>query len=238
MLQSNYNAKGSSSSSAAVVVGSGAATVSTDVHGVLNEFANNTSLNCIPRIINARTMAARVFWSMVCIFAFLMFLWTSGNLLNQYYSYPKKVNVEIVQRPVTFPSVTVCNTDHLDMFVVERLEQFFTDNVSASGNSSSGAVEPWIEQFIQKYAKFAEHSVSFLNQPDRQSDKQLNYALFEVSSRLALAASVGPELSSKAGIRVKDYIINCRFMGENCAIEKTFIKVFDPFYFNCFTFQP
>lgn len=238
MLQSNYDAKGSSSSSTAVV-GSGAATVSTDVHGVLNEFANNTSLNCIPRIINARTMAARVFWSMVCIFAFLMFLWTSGNLLNQYYSYPKKVNVEIVQRPVTFPSVTVCNTDHLDMYVVERLEQFFTDNASASGNSSRASGEPWVEEFIQKYTKFADHSVVFLNlQPDRQPGKQLNYALFEVSSRLAMAASVGPELSSKAGIKIKDYIINCRFMGESCDIEKSFVKVFDPFYFNCFTFQP
>ena len=77
----------------------------------------------VPRIINARSLTARVFWSIVCIGAFLIFLWTGANLLNQYYSYPKKVNVEIVQRPVPFPSVTVCNTGHLSLLTVDRLEQ-------------------------------------------------------------------------------------------------------------------
>jgi len=59
----------------------------------------------VPRIINARSLPARVFWSVICVGAFGMFFWQSGILLDKYFSYPKKVNMEVVQQPVQ-----VCST--------------------------------------------------------------------------------------------------------------------------------
>jgi len=68
------------------------------VHEVLRDFASGTSLNGIPRIINARSARARVFWSVVFVGAFGMFLWTCSNLLNQYSSYPTKVGYYRIPR--------------------------------------------------------------------------------------------------------------------------------------------
>jgi len=58
----------------------------------LIEFAQTTSLHGVPRVISARSLVARVFWSAVCLGAFLMFLANSASLLQQYRSYPKKVD--------------------------------------------------------------------------------------------------------------------------------------------------
>jgi len=60
----------------------------------------STSMHGVPRIINARSLPARVFWSVICVGAFGMFFWQSGILLDKYFSYPKKVNMEVVQQPV------------------------------------------------------------------------------------------------------------------------------------------
>ena len=57
----------------------------------LREFAQTTSLHGVPRVISARSLVARVFWSAVCLGAFFMFLGNSATLLHQYRSYPKKV---------------------------------------------------------------------------------------------------------------------------------------------------
>jgi len=57
----------------------------------LIKFAQTTSLHGVPRVISARSLVARVFWSVVCLGAFIMFLVNSASLLHQYRSYPKKV---------------------------------------------------------------------------------------------------------------------------------------------------
>jgi len=60
-------------------------------HEELKHFAQTTSLHGVPRVISARSVVGRVFWSTVCLAAFLMFLGNSASLLHQYRSYPKKV---------------------------------------------------------------------------------------------------------------------------------------------------
>ena len=105
----------------------------------------------------------------------MMFTWTSANLLYQYRSYPKKVNVEVVQRPVTFPSVTVCNKNHLDMLVVQRMERIFNDNASAG--SSPGETSPDVEEFLRKYPAFADNSTSFLRYMQSRSELQIMLVL-------------------------------------------------------------
>ena len=59
-----------------------------------------------------------------------------------------------------------------------------------------------------------------------------------MSSRVGLVANVGPQLASAAGIRIEDFIIDCRFMNDVCDLSRYFVKTFDSYYYNCFTFQP
>ena len=60
----------------------------------------------------------------------------------------------------------------------------------------------------------------------------------QLSSRLGLVANVGLELASAASVRAEDFIVSCRFMDEDCNVSASFQRLFDPYYFNCFTFQP
>src|SRR5690349_14885368 len=126
-----------------------------EVRNTLTEFANSTSLHGVPRIINSRSLCYRTFWAVVCISAFLVFAWSASNLLNQYYSYPKKVNVEVALKAVPFPAVTVCNMDHLDMLAVDGLEKRFSD-IESNGTEASE-----YNEFLDRYWTYAEKSTSF-----------------------------------------------------------------------------
>ena len=216
------------------------------VHQVLEEFAGMTSLHGVPRIINARSLAVRIFWSLVFIGAFSMFVWTGSNLLHQYFTYPTKVNVEIVQRPVPFPSVTVCNTDHLDLLVVDEMERFFSEGDDGTTTTFAPTRTRKKEEvdsadFQKQYLKY-QSTLSLLMQKASSGPtamtKETMKDLIEAMSRLGLVANVGTDLASKAGIRARDFILYCRFMEDECNITQTFVRIFDPYYFNCFTFQP
>ena len=62
--------------------------------------------------------------------------------------------------------------------------------------------------------------------------------MYSVYSRLGLIANLGPDMASNAGVKLEDFIISCRYMGGSCNVSTSFEKVFDPYYFNCFTFIP
>lgn len=128
------------------------------VNRVFQEFADETSMHGVPKIINAKSLPAKIFWSIICLAAFVMFIWQTGILLARFYSYPKKVNVEIVQRPVRFPHVTVCNCKPLDMIAVNVIENL-RDEVD---NSETFAKFPYLSDFAEKYSKYQEQVINFM----------------------------------------------------------------------------
>lgn len=204
----------------------------TAVHGVFREFADATSMHGVPRIINAQSFPARMFWSIICMAAFGMFFWQTAILLQRYYSYPKKVNVEIVQRPVRFPWVSVCNTKHLDILTVDIVERMFAPVTNESLD--------FLKEFQVEYESFTEYSTYYF-----QKYHQLNISfvktredMLEVYSRLGLIANLGTDIASEAGIALKDFIVSCTFMDDECNTTTALTKFFDPYYFNCFTFKP
>ena len=217
----------------------------TEVQRVLEEFAYGTSMHGVPRIIKAKSMHARIFWSIICLGAFLMFLWQSAILLERFYSYPKKVNVEIVQKPIPFPSVSVCNTDHMDLEYVDQLEHFLfgTKFTANNSNASSPVHQTDLSDFLGEYSKFQYDASNFLNMffmsTGVDGNKEEAYdSMIELFSRHGLTANLGRELASQAGVKLPDFIVGCRFLGKPCNISTSFTTYFDPYYFNCFTFQP
>lgn len=163
---------------------------------------------------------------------FFLHLIIHGTLLHVFLF---QVNMEVVQRPVRFPSVSLCNTDHLDLVTVNRLEQLLlvTSNISY-GNDTK------FEEFKRSYDMFYESSYSFFPAylEHLESYEKAKAHMLAAYSRLGLIANLGVELASQGGIEMEDFIVECRFMGEKCDVKKSFIKFFDPYFFNCFTFDP
>ena len=209
-------------------------------HGVLRGFAECTTMHGVPRIIKAHSLPARIFWAVICIGAFVMFFWQTAILMQRYLSYPKKVNMEIIQKPVPFPAVTVCNTDFLDVQVVNLLEKMLIHNQNISDITDIIDNDTWLNRFYDAYNSFLEYAVLFLNIYIMNVGDLENSLddMLEVNSRLGMTANMGQDLASRAGVKLEDFIISCQFMSYDCQINTSFIKVFDPYYYNCFTFQP
>ena len=92
---------------------------------ILREFAGGTTMHGVPKAIRARSTPARGFWAVVCLAATLMFMIQFIQLLTKYYSYPKKVTLEIVPATVGFPSISLCNMRNLDVMVLNTLNHIF-----------------------------------------------------------------------------------------------------------------
>jgi len=92
-----------------------------------------------------------------------------------------KVNVEVVQRPVIFPSVTICHKNHLDSLVVSQLESMFygTDYDYESGETTGGD-DDQLEAFKRNYSDFSDKLTAFLKHYDNLSVMQYNYEHPEV----------------------------------------------------------
>ena len=131
--------------------------------------------------------------------------------------------------------MSICNSDHLGMLMANRLESSLKgENVSHSGEDNDN-----VTQFLAEFDSFLLYSSSFFqlylqNIPLNRTFEHM----LDVYSRLGLTANIGYDTASVAGVQLDDFIVNCRFMDANCNISTSFRKLFDPYYFNCFTFTP
>ncbi len=219
-----------------------------DVNRVFHEFADVTSMHGVPRIINSRSLTARIFWSVICLAAFGMFLWQCGILLTRYYSYPKKVNMEIIQRPVPFPAVSVCNVDHLDLIYAKQIEAIinsitadnYTESESEMATILANLSKPQYDElklFEKHYNELHSNMMEFLPVYEQLYSRGGVDHILEAMSRLGLVANMNYDIVSKAGVQKEDFLISCRFMDEACTLSSSFTKIYDPYYFNCFTFN-
>ena len=208
------------------------------VEQLLHNFAQCTSMHGVPRVINARSLPVRILWATISSAAFVLFFWQTSTLLQRYWTYPKKVNMEIIQKPVPFPSVSVCNTDHLDLEVVEKISEFFgltTSNASSwRANSSEKA---WLEEFSSAYDEYVSKAMPFSMLYGKLWPTH-NKEMLQFNSRIGLVANVGPRTAAKAGVKLNEFVISCQFLNEDCNLSTSFVETFDPYYFNCYTFSP
>jgi len=86
-----------------------------------------------------------------------------------------KVNVEVVQRPVIFPSVTICNKNHLDTLVVDKLDMFVGVDDSSSTTTTADT-----RKFLQRYNEFSDKLTALLKHADNLSLKQYSNEMSEV----------------------------------------------------------
>ena len=75
----------------------------------IKEFAGNTTMHGAPRVILAETPIKRTFWLSVFIVCWTMFVYQTILVCRNYLTYPKRTDIEIINKEPPFPAVTFCN---------------------------------------------------------------------------------------------------------------------------------
>ena len=66
-----------------------------------------------------------MFWIVACVLAVCVCSAQFVALLSKYFSYPKKVTIEVVSGDVPFPSISLCNMRNLDAIILNTLNKIF-----------------------------------------------------------------------------------------------------------------
>ncbi|XP_070544098.1 uncharacterized protein [Ptychodera flava] len=84
------------------------------LRSIISSFAKNTTAHGMPNIANSTSALGRAVWSVIVLTGFSLFLWQSSELLMQYLDFGIKIKYDLVTVPkLTFPTVTVCNTNKI-----------------------------------------------------------------------------------------------------------------------------
>ncbi|ELT93367.1 hypothetical protein CAPTEDRAFT_212912 [Capitella teleta] len=195
--------------------------------GLLDAFAGGTTMHGVPKAIKARSSFGRAFWSVVCLAAASIFCFQFAQLLRKYYSYPKKVSIEILPLAVPFPAISVCNMRNLDIIVLNKLNDIFkreTNNLTAQNLTDN--------QFINEYLKTASKYRPMVLLPD------VDREMFQtVLTRTTFATNINRDIIATGGVPFKEFIVTCRFGGHPCNRTQDFKHLFDPYYYNCYTYE-
>nr|AWC68058.1 DEG/ENaC family ion channel ENaC6 [Platynereis dumerilii] len=195
---------------------------------VLGNFAVSTTMHGVPKVINAKSAMARLFWSIVCLAAGSMFCLQMSEVLTRYYSYPKKVTVEVVPTPVPFPSISICNMRNLDVHILNTLNAAFLrdDNPINHINKSDNA---FINSYMYNVGRLAH---LFWKYQDAHPE-----VFQEVFSRTTFSANIPEDIIALAAVQLDGFVVNCHYAGHRCNKSRDFLRFFDPYYFSCFTYK-
>lgn len=196
------------------------------LRALMQEFAGGTTMHGIPKAIRARSISARIFWSIVCICAATMFCVQFAQLLSKFYAFPKKVTIEIVPAMVPFPAISLCNMRNLDIMVLNTLNRIFK-NASDPLTWMNITSDPFLNAYMMTVAKYYPMFVR----------DDIDMKIFQtILTRTLIATNIDRDLVQKAGVPFKEFIVTCRYGGMACNRTEEFTQFFDPYYYNCFTY--
>ena len=155
----------------------------------------------------------------------------------KYFSYPKKVVIEVVPLPVPFPAISLCNLRNLDNIVLNQLNHIFkaesdvaniSQMLSRYENGGNETTNAFIVQYLKAVAKYYPMFLS------RSNDTGFYHVFRTVLTRTTLATNIDPAVLSAAGVPFKEFIVTCRLAGMSCNFSGDFAQFFDSYYYNCF----
>ncbi len=77
------------------------------VKAYLKEWGSMSTMHGIPWLVSARTGKARIFWTVVCILAMMMFIYMLVSLVLKYYQYPVVVKVDQVSSTTSITNLCI-----------------------------------------------------------------------------------------------------------------------------------
>ena len=155
-----------------------------------------------------------------------MFCMQMSEVLQRYFSYPKKVTVEVVPSPVPFPSISLCNMRNLDVYVLNVLNRKFIEDYQPINHINT--TDDFLREYMKLSAKYGALWYEY--------QEEYPHEFQEVFSRTMYSANIPEHIVSKAAVQVDQFVVNC-YLGEySCDRTRDFVRFFDPYYFNCFTY--
>ncbi|CAH1795512.1 unnamed protein product [Owenia fusiformis] len=213
------------------------------------EFANETTLHGVPKIIKDRSCGTRLFWSCVCLSALCMFLIQASTLMGKYLDYKKKVDIEVLDDPAPFPSISLCNIRHIDAILFEEIQGYSQQHymkvleVMEASKNPNYVRNKTVEEDKPFYWTSLETSINVQGYLSTKPElvKELGFDnindLTEIMfTRETPAANIDKDKVTQFGIEAIEFIITCVYSGDRCNYSD-FKRFFHPFFYNCFTFN-
>ena len=82
----------------------------------LENFANDTTMHGASKIILSRGRLRRCIWLLTFIAAWTMFVIQICFVLHNYFTFQKKISIEVVYGGVPFPDITICSNRRQDFY--------------------------------------------------------------------------------------------------------------------------
>ena len=128
------------------------------------------------------------------------------NLLftcSRYFSYPKKITVEVVPTPVPFPSISICNMRNLDVHVLNSLNQMFLEDDNPYHNINKSDI-PFVRQYMREVAKYAPIFWKYQEEhPEKFQD---------IFSRTQFSANINESVISEVAVQLEGCVDPTRNM--------------------------
>ena len=138
------------------------------------------------------------------------------QLFQKYYSYPKRVTIDIVPSPVPFPAISLCNMRNLDIIVLNNLKEIINEVDRLQWVNYT--TDPFLNEYLKVISKY--YPMFFLADMDIQ--------VFETDlTRSLIATNIDRDVVTSGGVPFKEFIVTCRFGGRKCNRTGDFHHFFD-----------
>ena len=198
------------------------------MRGILEQFAHETSVHGVSKVIRSPNVLLRVFWLVVLGIATGMFITQLVLVLQRYYHYPKKVTVEVVPEPVPFPAISLCNMRNLDVFTLNEINRKFIEDHNALHHVNSS------EGFIREYMKVVSQYSPLWYRYQAEYPRVFN----QIFSRSSFATNLDPDILSDAGVQLEEFVVDCYHGDKPCNRSHDFTQFFHSYYYNCYRYTP
>ena len=208
----------------------------------LHEFAEDTTLHGLPKVIKSKSVFKRVVWLVLFTCSMIALLWQASQLVGQFTSFRKSVSINIDQSVVEFPAVTLCNENGVNLAIKEDIAKHIKGfdlldafNTTHYNLFSSLHVDDYNQSdcnspectFTGEYLKWFSNTI--------KSAATFSYLNYKLDGYL-LAANLGINLSASAGVRLQDVLYVCKYNGEQCNAGD-FVVTRHPRHLLCYTFK-
>nr|AWC68059.1 DEG/ENaC family ion channel ENaC7 [Platynereis dumerilii] len=180
------------------------------------------------RVLKSKSNIAHLFWLLVCLAAIAMFCMQMAEVLQRYFSYPKKVTVEVIPAQVPFPAVSLCNMRNMDVHVLNTLNRKFIEDHNLI-NHINNSDNDFVREYMKLSAKYGPLWYKYQG--------KYPLAFQEVFSRTTYSANIPQHIVSSAAVQLDEFVVSCYFGEYHCNTTNDFTLFFDPYYFNCFTYN-
>src|SRR6218665_2370342 len=216
----------------------------------VEEFASYTTMHGFSRIVASKATPKRIAWIIVFTTAWIIFTIQMSFVLRSYFEYPKKLTTDIALGGVPFPAITLCNLGSFDFFTVFRLSQGIS-LLQKPDDEDTAETRPYAEidyeEIDQQYEESVLANSSHLNDTfiramykyyrvwnESTSLNKTEWMIYydKMFSRTTLSANIPTKMLSENGVQENEFVVKCTYRNKPCRFK----KIFDPYFFNCYTF--